>query len=121
MRCWFSVFFLLATLASAEAHSTLVRSEPKAGAVLRAAPNELLIWFTEPLKVGLSTIEVRDAAGKEADQRDLRADAKDATLMHLSLGAKLAPGVYQVTWVAVAQDMHVSKGSFQFGVAPASS
>ncbi|MBA3830372.1 MAG: copper resistance protein CopC [Chthoniobacterales bacterium] len=27
-------------------------------------------------------------------------------------------GTYKVGWIAVAQDMHVSKGSFSFRVAP---
>ncbi len=118
MTRWFLTFFLFAALASAEAHTTLARSEPKADAILATAPNELQLWFTEPFKVGLSTIEVRDAAGKQVDGRDLRADAKNPKLVHLSLGGKLAGGTYQVKWTAVAEDMHVSKGSFTFRVAP---
>lgn len=100
------------------AHSSLDRSEPKEGAVLPEAPREIRIWFTEPIKAGLSSIEVRDAAGKQADQRDLRVDEKAPALVHLSLNAEIAPGIYKVTWSAVAQDLHVSKGSFSFRIAP---
>jgi copper resistance protein C len=102
----------------ARAHSTLVRSEPATGATLKQAPDEIRIWFTEPIKIGLSTIEVRDAAGKQIDQQGLRADKKDPALVHLSLAAGLKPGSYRVSWSAVAQDLHVSKGSFSFRVAP---
>lgn len=112
----FAAVFLLGAAASAQAHSTLARSEPKAGAVLRQAPNEIRIWFTEPIKVGLSTIEVREVSGKQVDQRDARTDAKEPTLVRLSLLPSLGPGTYKVTWTAVAQDMHVAKGSFTFRV-----
>ncbi len=85
---------------------------------MKEGPPEIRLWFSEPIKVGLSTIEVRDAAGKQVDQRNLRADEKTPVLVHLSLSAKLAAGPYKVTWSAVAQDLHVGKGSFSFRVAP---
>ena len=34
------------------------------------------MWFTEPIKVGLSTFEARHEAGKQIDLHDLRADEK---------------------------------------------
>ena len=109
---------LLAVQAAALAHSTLDHSEPKEAAVLQALPNELRIWFTQPIKVDLSTIEVRNEAGKQIDRRDLSSDRKNPALLHLSLLSGSGPGTYKVTWTAVAQDMHVSKGGFTFRVAP---
>ena len=85
---------------------------------MKVAPHEIRIWFSEPIKVGLSTFEVHDAAGKQVDQRDLRADEKEPALVRLSLAADLGPGTYKVSWSAVAQDLHVGKGSFSFRVAP---
>ncbi|MGH7938101.1 MAG: copper resistance CopC family protein, partial [Bryobacteraceae bacterium] len=95
----------------------LVRSEPKNGAVLKQSPTEIRMWFTEPLKVQLSTIVVRDAAGKQVDRGDLHADEKQPTLLHLSLVPTLGHGRYKVSWSAIAQDLHVSKGDFAFQVA----
>lgn len=109
---------LLLPATSVWAHSALVRSDPKDGAVLKQAPHEIRMWFTEPIKVGLSTFEVRDAAGKQVDKGDLRAEEKEPASVHFSLIANLAPGSYTVTWSAVAQDLHVSKGSITFQVAP---
>lgn len=117
-RVFLGFVSLILLTAPAWAHSSLERSEPKDGETLRVAPRELRLWFTEPIKVGLSTFEVRNAAGKQVDQRDLRADEKQPTLVWLSLPATLAPGVYKVTWSAVAQDLHVTKGSVSFKVAP---
>jgi methionine-rich copper-binding protein CopC len=80
-------------------------------------PNEIRIWFTEPIKPVLSTIEVRNAAGQQVDRRDLRADETNPALIHLSLPA-LGPGNYRVSWSVIAQDLHATKGSFSFRVAP---
>ncbi len=107
---------LLFVPTSARAHSTLEHSEPKAGAVLKVAPNELRIWFTEPIKVSLSTIEVRDEKGHQVDQKDLHADQKERSLVRLTLLKNLGPGKYKVSWTAVAQDMHASKGAFEFRI-----
>ncbi len=104
--------------ASAFGHSSLERSEPKASATVKVAPREIRIWFSEPIKVGLSTFEVRDVAGKQVDRRDLHADKKEPALVILSLAPDLGPGTYKVSWTAVAQDMHPGKGSFSFRVAP---
>ncbi len=100
------------------AHSTLDHSEPKNSATLKQSPNEIRMWFTEPFKTSLSTIEVRDASGKQVDRADLRADEKKPALVRVTLLPNLGPGVYKVTWNAVAQDMHVSKGAFSFQLAP---
>ena len=112
-----SLVSLSVLVTSVIAHSTLERSEPKNGETLKQSPNELRIWFSEPIKPAFSTIQVRDAAGKQVDQRDLRADATDPVLIHLSL-PQLAKGNYQVTWTVVARDLHVTKGSFTFQIAP---
>lgn len=116
LRCLLVTLCALAT--PVWAHSSLDRSEPTDGAVLKRAPREIRMWFTEPIKVGLSTFEVRDSAGKQVDKRDLRAGEKAPTLVRLSLPANLGPGVYKVAWSAVAQDLHVAKGSFTFRVSP---
>ena len=100
--------------APAFGHSSLQRSEPKADETVKVAPRKIRIWFSEPIKLGLSTFAVRDASGKQIDQRDLRADEKQPALVRLSLPANLAPGIYKVTWSAVAQDLHVGKGGFSF-------
>ena len=119
MNGWRWLFVSLCAIATPVwAHTAFDHSEPKDREVLKHAPLEIRIWFTEPIKAGLSSIEVRDAAGKQIDQRDLRADEKDRALVHLSLVTEMAPGTYKVTWSAVAQDLHVSKGNFSFRVQP---
>ena len=62
---------LLVIAAPAWAHSNLDHSEPKDRSVLKQAPYEVRMWFTEPIKTKLSTIEVHNAEGKQVDQRNL--------------------------------------------------
>ncbi len=117
-RALLLVVSLLTLTSSAWAHSSLLRTEPKGGAKVAQAPADIRMWFSEPIKVALSTIEVRDGAGKQVDRRDLRADAKEAALVRIFLAENLGPGTYKVTWSAVAQDLHVGRGSFSFQVVP---
>jgi methionine-rich copper-binding protein CopC len=107
---------VLLALPSSWGHSTLARSEPASGAVLTQSPNEIRIWFTEPIKVGLSEITVRDRNGKQVDRGEPQGDEKEQTLVHLALAEKLAPGIYEVSWRAVAQDLHVTRGKFSFEI-----
>jgi methionine-rich copper-binding protein CopC len=98
-----------------QAHALLDHSEPMAGQTVETAPEESRIWFTQPVKAALSTIEVFDAEGKQLDKRDLHTDKGSAKLVHLSL-PKLAPGTYKVVWHAIPDDLHSTKGNFVFRV-----
>lgn len=112
------LFALLLSTGAAWSHSALERTEPKDGQTVSVAPQEIRVWFAEPIKVGLSTFAVRDAFGKQVDRGDLRADDKEPALVRLSLRENLPPGLYNVSWSAIAQDMHVGKGGFIFRVKP---
>ena len=96
-RFLFAIVSLALLARPALGHSSLERSEPKNGDVLQVAPREIRMWFTEPIKVALSTFEVRNRAGKQIDQRDLRADEKLPALVRLSLSASLARASDDVT------------------------
>lgn len=111
------VVSLFALATQAGAHSSLHHSEPENGAKLKQPPHEIRIWFTEPIKPALSSIEVRDAAGNQIDKRDLRRDENNPVLVHLSLPA-LGRGAYKVSWSVVARDLHVTKGNFSFEIVP---
>jgi methionine-rich copper-binding protein CopC len=113
-----AVVSLLLFMTPAFGHSSVVRSEPKNGETLKVPPREIRIWFSEPIKVGLSTFAVCNAAGKQIDQRDPRADEKEPALLRLTLPAVLTPGVYKVKWTGVAEDLHVTKGEYSFRIAP---
>jgi methionine-rich copper-binding protein CopC len=114
----FVSLFFSAFVVSAEAHSAFVRSEPQDRAELKQSPDEIKVWFTEPIRTALSTFELRDSNGKKIELAGVISDEKEKGLVRLTLRDRLAPGTYHVTWTAIAQDLHPGKGSITFRVSP---
>ena len=117
MRTSLTILFTLAGLSLAQAHAFLDHAEPKVGSVIAGSPARLKAWFTEELEPAFSKIQVFDSTGKEVDQKDVKIDSSDKTLMSVSL-PKLPTGVYKVKWSAVAVDTHHTTGTFTFTVTP---
>ncbi len=103
---------------TAFAHAVLERAEPSAGAVLRTAPSEVTLLFSEPIEPTFSRIQVADQSGQRAEAGKARIDPSNKRLLHMALQPQLAPGTYKVTWRVVSVDTHVSQGSFSFVVKP---
>ena len=99
---------------SASAHATIVRAEPGENSFLQAAPNRVLLVFSEPLDAAQSEITLLDARGAlVASGAELSADRLS---LRLALGP-LAPGIYNVLWENVSTvDGHALKGSYPFTV-----
>jgi methionine-rich copper-binding protein CopC len=95
-------------------HSTLIRSNPQADAVLQIAPREVAIFFSERIQGARSSIIVEDASGSRVDNGDSSVDANGRVLR---VGLKnLSDGAYNVTWRARSVDTHDSEGRFSFQV-----
>ena len=97
------------------AHAFLDHADPKVGSTITKAPDEVKIWFTQELEPAFSAIEVSDAQGKEVDKQDTHLDAKDKSLLIVSL-AQLPAGTYTVAWHVVSVDTHKTQGHFQFTI-----
>lgn len=111
---------LLAPADTVRAHANFLRSEPPANSVLDAPPEQVQLWFTEPLESGFSQVQVLDPQGKQVDHGDSRVLAADATSMIVTLPA-LERGAYTLSWRALSKvDGHVTRGVFSLsiGVAP---
>ena len=95
-------------------HSTLIRSNPQADAVLQIAPREVAIFFSERIQGARSSIVVEDASGSRVDNGDSSVDANGRVLR---VGLKnLSAGTYNVTWRTRSVDTHNSEGRFSFQV-----
>ena len=112
-----SALLVLAGVVTASAHAELVRAEPAAGGNVGKAPSEVTLHFSERLEGALSSVVVRDAAGKQVDKRNGAVDKKDRKVIRVSL-PDLEPGVYKVEWRAVSADTHRVIGDFTFKVGP---
>ena len=96
------------------AHAFPDHSEPRVGHAVEA-PRSVRIWFDGAIEPVFSTIRVEDGGKRRVDGEDARVDAKDSTLLEVSLPA-LPPGRYTVFWSVVARDGHRTEGSFPFEV-----
>jgi hypothetical protein len=101
----------------ADAHAFLDRANPAVGSVVRAAPAQVKLWFTQRLEPAFSTMQVLDAGGKRVDSGDAKVIGAESDLMQVSVPS-LGPGTYRVTWRVLSIDTHVSQGDFTFEVAP---
>ncbi|HKT39508.1 MAG TPA: copper resistance CopC family protein, partial [Ktedonobacterales bacterium] len=107
------------TLPVASAHALLVRSDPKANAILQAPPAAVHAWFSEDLNPLTSKIVVVDPANREVDRGDSHVESSNSKEMEVSLPL-LPAGTYIVVWRAQsADDGHVSGSSFIFRIAKA--
>ncbi|OLD50853.1 MAG: hypothetical protein AUI83_11215 [Armatimonadetes bacterium 13_1_40CM_3_65_7] len=113
-----TVKVVLAVPAELWAHAKLVRSEPKAGAVLTVPPAVVRAWFDDELDPDRSTIGVWAVREHRVDDGRGGVDLSD--LDRKSMIARLravGAGTYTVRWRAVsADDGFVARGSFAFAV-----
>ncbi len=109
---------LLAALpATARAHATLQWASPPPGATVVAAPDSLVLLFSEAVEARFCRVEVLNQAGAAEVAGSWRADPKDAKRLLVPV-IRLLPGTYTVHWRAVSVDTHKSDGSYKFTVAP---
>jgi methionine-rich copper-binding protein CopC len=106
---------LVAPPAWGNAH--LKQGLPGVGAVLGAAPEAVVVEFTEALQPKASQLEVFDAAGQRMDKQDAQPLGTDDTRLRVGLDP-LKPGTYRVVWRVVAVDGHETDGSYFFTISP---
>lgn len=102
---------VLATQASA--HALLEHAQPGAGTTV-AAPQVIILTYSEQLEPSFSGASVDDANGHDVTSAPA---AVSGATMQVRLRA-LKPGTYRVTWHAVSADTHRTEGSYTFTVAP---
>src|SRR5215831_2452233 len=113
---------LLAVLASSlllantvEAHPTLKSAVPPAESTA-SAPTEIRLSFSEGVIVKLSSVELKDQAGKKIATGKLAIDPKDQKQLIVPLQGPLTVGTYTVTWNVVSVDTHRVNGMYSFKV-----
>lgn len=110
----FPVLLGLGFSTPATAHAHLDSATPAEGATLDAAPQEVVLVFTEDLEIALSRLTLADAAGTPIETSPLERDAGDPRSLRVTLPEALAPGVYQVEWSAASVDTHSTQGVYRF-------
>ncbi len=111
-----AILSLAAGLSSthAYAHARLVGAQPAPNATV-AAPKVIRLEFSEEVAPSFSSFTLSDAQGR--DVASGRASSEDSKALTAALGQRLDPGVYSVSWTAVAtDDGHRTSGLYHFTV-----
>ena len=93
------------------AHLFPIRSEPRVGRTITAAPAKVRIWFNGELEAAFSTVTVYDSAKQQVDKGNCR--VTEASVLEVDL-LPLQPGTYRVYYRVVEKDKHVTEGDYSF-------
>ncbi|KRB76178.1 copper resistance protein CopC [Nocardioides sp. Root190] len=107
-----AIALLLAVPSPAQAHATLVSSDPAQGAVLTEAPDSLRFTFSEHVSLVPDGVRIFDAEGEELDA-DPTARGSE---LEVDLGDDLGTGTLVVVWRVVSEDGHPISGSLAFSI-----
>jgi methionine-rich copper-binding protein CopC len=114
MRALIFAATLLLAPAPVFGHAFPDHSEPRVGHTVDP-PHAVRVWFDGEIEPVFSTIRVEDGDKRRVDRGDAHVDARDNSLLEVSLPG-LPPGRYRVFWSVVARDGHRTEGSFPFQV-----
>lgn len=105
---------LLAGAAPVSAHAALTGSDPQQGAVVKEAPTQVSLTFSEKVAMSDGSVRVYDPKGKQVDT------GKTSDLGGNSYGVELHSGLpegtFTVTYQVVSADSHPVSGAFTFSV-----
>src|SRR5207244_11459781 len=107
----------LVIVAGASAQADLIGAEPAAGSTVTGSPSLIRLSFSQPLESN-STIQL--FRGQFEPVPNLTTVVAGSE-MQAAIGSQLVPDTYTVQWLAATDDGLTAQGSYQFGVAPASS
>ncbi|MGW6863659.1 copper resistance CopC/CopD family protein [Streptomyces sp. NPDC054904] len=107
---------LLGGAGPASAHASLSGSDPADGVVLKTAPRQVTLTFTESVSFSDDSLRVLSPDNERANPRPAQhADGKDNTA-RVELSDELPQGTYTVAWRVVSADGHPISGAFVFSV-----
>ncbi len=100
--------------AAAQAHASLLRSDPAAGSVVPHAPGQIVLHFDEPVQDAGTTVVATSGASVLAGHAGL--EHGDARALVVPLRSGLGDGDYTVRWRVVSTDGHIVSGVVAIGV-----
>lgn len=116
LPCFAALLILMAIAAwpgAAIAHTRLVSSEPQANAVLKTAPERIVLDFSAPPEQGFSEIQWSQQASPE-EWHALEIVQQAARLQ--AVLPQLAPGRYKIRWSVLSRDGHRQRGVLEFQI-----
>ncbi|WP_445073970.1 copper resistance protein CopC [Streptomyces sp. SAS_267] len=110
------VLVLFSGVNGASAHAALTGTDPQEGSVLKSAPRQVTLTFSESIGLFDDSFRVLDPENRrvrtgEPEHADGRADTAGVTLPR-----GLGTGTYTVAWRVVSADSHPVSGAFTFSI-----
>jgi copper transport protein len=97
----------------ASAHAAFLRSDPQAGAVLAEAPAQVVLTFSEPVRVVGDKIHIFGPDGKQAETGEPQVDGAQVRIPVKPTAAK---GSYLVSYRLISADSHPITGGIPFSI-----
>ncbi|MEV5317578.1 copper resistance protein CopC [Streptomyces sp. NPDC052687] len=104
---------LLAGAAPASAHAALTGSDPRQGAVVDKAPEQVSLTFSETVSLSDDSLRVLGPKGERADTGEARGTGATYSV---TLRPGLPDGTYTVSYQVVSADSHPVAGAFTFSI-----
>ncbi|MGW4564643.1 copper resistance CopC/CopD family protein [Streptomyces sp. NPDC004561] len=105
---------LLAGAAPASAHAALTGSDPAQGVVVKQAPSQVSLTFSEKVAMNDDSLRVLDPRGKPVQTG--KPDNVSGTTYAVQLRSGLGKGTYTVTYQVVSDDSHPVSGAYTFSI-----
>ncbi|MEW2396639.1 copper resistance protein CopC [Streptomyces sp. NPDC046862] len=110
------VLFLLGGAGTASAHAALRDSDPRDGVVLKSAPRQVTLSFTESVSLLDDSIRVVDPDNRPVETGEPGRAGKSSDTVRVTLPADLGDGTYTIAWRVVSADSHPVSGALLFSV-----
>ena len=110
---------LLLVPAAASAHATLDAATPERGARLDAAPEQVVLKFSEGVEANFGAVRVFDTEGREVQEGNTFHPGDRNREVAVRLKPGLGDGGYTVTYRVVSADSHPISGGYVFVVGDA--
>jgi copper transport protein len=107
---------LLGTAGPASAHAALVGTDPAQGSVVKTAPAQVRLTFSEGVLLSKDSIRVLGPDGKRAETGAANDAGRGNTTAAVALRPGLGKGTYTVAWKVVSADSHPVAGAFIFSI-----
>ena len=112
-----AVVVLVLAAAPASAHAELRATDPPGGTVLEAAPERVVLRFTEPVELSFGSVRVFTGEGQRVDTGPAtHADGRRDAVAVAVGGDRMGRGSFVVAWRVLSADSHPVQGAFTFRV-----
>ncbi|OLZ68530.1 hypothetical protein AV521_20460 [Streptomyces sp. IMTB 2501] len=105
---------LLAGAGPASAHAALTGSDPTQGVVVKQAPSQVSLTFSEKVAMNDDSLRVLDPRGKPVQSG--KPGNVSGTTYAVRLKSGLGKGTYTVTYQVVSADSHPVSGAYTFSI-----